>query len=62
MIEPRLWFSDPRFTDLEQQAYAVTPDGGLIYMQTPPEQVAPYLRVVPNWVEQMKRAVDEANR
>jgi serine/threonine-protein kinase len=61
-IEPRLWFSDPRFTDLEQQAYAVTPDGGLIYMQTPPERLAPYLRVIPDWVEQMKRAVDEANR
>jgi serine/threonine-protein kinase len=60
--EPRVWFSDPRFADLTEQAFAVTPDGGIIYMQTPPQQVAPYLRVIPNWVTEMKRAVDEVGR
>ncbi len=60
--EPQLWFNDPRFADLTEQAYAVTPDGGLIYMQTPPDQVASYLRVVPNWVTDMKRVVDEVRR
>ncbi len=60
--EPRIWFSDPRFTDLTEQAFAVTPDGGMIYMQTPPQQAAHYLRVIRNWVAEMKRVVDEADR
>ncbi len=58
--EPRPWFSDPRFTGTPGQSYTITPDGGLIYVQGPARQTAAFLRVVPNWVEQMKRAVDGA--
>ena len=36
--------------------------GGFIYMQGAADRPIPYLRVVPNWVEQMKRAVDAADR
>jgi serine/threonine-protein kinase len=59
---PRLWFSDPRFSDTPGLSYEVIGDGTLMYMQEPEQKPAAYLRVIPNWVEQMKRAVDEANR
>jgi hypothetical protein len=41
---------------------AVTPDDEVIYLQTPDRIDVSYLRVVPGWVDEMKRAVDEANR
>jgi len=34
----------------------------VVYVEGDEERPIPYLRVVPHWVEQMKRAVDEANR
>ena len=37
------------------------PDGRLIYVQADVEALVRALRVVPNWVTKMKRAVDEAN-
>ncbi len=60
--EPREWFSDPRFVDTPGQSYTISPAGGVVYLQGPEQQTAAYLRVIPNWVEQMKRAVDEANQ
>jgi hypothetical protein len=59
---PILWHSDPRFSDTPGSSYKVTRSGGLVYVQEPEQKPAAYLRVIPNWVEQMKRAVDEANR
>jgi eukaryotic-like serine/threonine-protein kinase len=53
---------DPRFADTPGWSLATTPLGELIYLQSPSENVGFYLRVIPNWVSQMKRAVDEANR
>ena len=38
------------------------PGRGVIYLRGAPERPASYLRVVPHWVDRMKRAVDEANR
>jgi len=57
-----LWHSDPRFSDTPGSSYEITPSGGLTYIRAPEQRPAPYLRVIPNWVDQMKRAVDTANR
>jgi serine/threonine-protein kinase len=56
------WYHDSRFSDTPGQSFTLTPDRRLIYVQAPERKPASYLRVIPNWVEQMKRAVDEANR
>jgi serine/threonine-protein kinase len=58
----RTWYSDSLFTSTPGRTYTVTPDGGVVYVQGPARRTGAYLRVIPNWVEQMKRAVDEANR
>ena len=56
-----LWGRDPRFSDTSGWSNRSTHDGGIIYVQAPAEVNAPYLRVVPNWVAQMKKAVADAN-
>ena len=53
---------DPRFADTPGWSLAFMPNGDLLYLQSPAENLGHYLRVVPNWVNAMKRAVDEANR
>jgi hypothetical protein len=53
---------DPRFADTPGWSHATTPLGELIYLQSPSENLGFYLRVIPGWVSQMKRAVDAANR
>ena len=58
----REWYVTPLLTESPGRTFTVTPDAGVIYVQGPPRRTGTYLRVVPNWVEQMKRAVDEANR
>ena len=60
--QPELWFSDPLFTQTPGDSHVVTHDGGILYMQRLGPNVAHFIRVIPDWVEQMKRAVDEANR
>jgi serine/threonine-protein kinase len=57
---PRRWFTDPRFSDTPGWSQHLTRNGELIYVQGPVRTGASYLRVVPNWVAAMKRAVDEA--
>ena len=63
---PRLvrkpWFNDPRQVRIQAGAFGLTPDGKVVYKQGEEIKPARYLRVVPNWVAQMKRAVAEANR
>jgi serine/threonine-protein kinase len=55
---PVMWATDPRFSDTSGWSNVPTHDGGIIYVQGP-EQASPgYFRVIPNWVAQMKRAVD----
>jgi len=56
------WGRDPRFSDTPGWSNRLSHDGGIIYEQGPEQTSAPYLRVVPNWVSQMKAAVDQANR
>jgi len=53
---------DPRFADTPGWSTAATPNGEVIYLQSPSENLGFYLRVIPGWVGQMKRAVDAANR
>jgi tRNA A-37 threonylcarbamoyl transferase component Bud32 len=53
---------DPRFADTPGWSTATTPNGELIYLQSPSENLGFYLRVIPGWVGRMKRAVDAANR
>jgi hypothetical protein len=56
-----LWARDPRFSDTSGWSNRPTRDGGIIYVQGPAETSVGYLRIIPNWVEQMKKAVDAAN-
>ena len=56
-----LWARDPRFSDTSGWSNRPSHDGGIIYVQAPAETSVGYLRVIPNWVAQMKAAVDAAN-
>ena len=60
--KPELLFADPRWADTPGWSHAVMAGGDLVYLQTPSENLGYYLRVVPDWVKTMKRAVDMANR
>jgi hypothetical protein len=59
---PTFWGKDPRFSDTSGWSNRPSHDGGIIYVQGPAETNAGYLRVIPQWVSQMKAAVDAANR
>jgi eukaryotic-like serine/threonine-protein kinase len=59
---PRLVHTDPRFSDTPGWSQRTTSAGDLIYVQTSARTSASYVRVVPNWVSQMKRVVDETKR
>ncbi|MGE0347559.1 MAG: protein kinase [Gemmatimonadales bacterium] len=52
----------PGFNDTAGQSFTITPDGRVLYVRGADDKAARYLRVIPNWTTQMKRAVDEANR
>jgi hypothetical protein len=56
------WADAPGFRDTNGPSFASAPGGGLIYMQGAVHRPIPYLRVVPHWVDRMKRAVDAADR
>jgi serine/threonine-protein kinase len=58
---PRPYFFDPRFADTPGWSHRAVSNGGMIYVQAPARSSATYLRVVPNWVEKMKRAVDSTD-
>ncbi len=59
---PKLWARDPRFSDTAGWSNRPSHDGGIIYLQGPPEVSGSYLRVIPNWVAAMKAAVEAASR
>jgi serine/threonine-protein kinase len=62
-VRNRGWWADaPQFRDANGPSFATAPGRGLIYMRGAIEKPASYLRVVPQWVDRMKQAVDEANR
>jgi len=56
------WVKEPGLVVEPGQDYQITRDGRVSYVRTAPDEPKHYLRVVPNWVAQMERAVDEANR
>jgi hypothetical protein len=60
--QPRVWFDDPQFIDTWLRSQVQTSDGGMIYLRGTGVNTASYFRVVPNWAQQMKAVVDEANR
>jgi eukaryotic-like serine/threonine-protein kinase len=56
------WARDPRFSDTSGWSNRPSHDGGIIYLQGPAQVSTGYLRIIPDWVAQMKLAVDAANR
>ena len=56
------WGRDPRFNDTAGWSNRPDWSGGIIYVQGPAQVSASYLRVVPDWVAQMKSAVAAANK
>jgi serine/threonine-protein kinase len=62
-VRNRGWWADaPQFRDTNGPSFAMAPGGGVIYLRGAVGRPASYLRVVPDWVSRMQRAVDEANR
>jgi hypothetical protein len=58
---PRVYFTDTLFADTPGRSSRPVSNGGMIYLQAPVRATGTYLRVVPHWVEKMKRAVDSAD-
>ncbi len=59
---PVMWATDPRFSDTSGWSNVPTHDGGIIYVQGPEQESPGHFRVIPNWVAQMKRAVDAGGK
>jgi eukaryotic-like serine/threonine-protein kinase len=59
-FQRRRWLAPPEFRTTAGQSYTLTRDGRLVYVRGSPERPVQYLRVIPNWVTRMKRAVDVA--
>jgi hypothetical protein len=59
---PEVLYADPRSAETPGLSLSVMPNRDLVYVQSPSENLGYYVRVVPNWVRDMKRAVDAANR
>ncbi|MFN8582882.1 MAG: hypothetical protein U0163_18155 [Gemmatimonadaceae bacterium] len=55
------WADAPDFRDTNGPSFAKAPGGGVVYLRGAIDRPASYLRVVPHWVDRMKKAVDEAN-
>ena len=60
IVERRHWIDAPGMVGTAGPSSMPTTDGRVVYLQGAPDVPVRYLRVVPNWVERMKRAVDEA--
>jgi serine/threonine-protein kinase len=59
---PEPWAQDPRFSDTGGWSNRPSRDGGIIYLQGPAETSGAYLRIIPGWVAEARRAVAEVNR
>jgi hypothetical protein len=59
---PELRIQDPRKGESPGWSMAITGDDRVLHPVSPDQTSVAYVRVVPGWVEEMKRAVDEANR
>ena len=58
----RPWLELPGFLETAGQSVTLAPDGRVVYVRGAEDTPVPYLRVIPGWVDRMRRAVDEANR
>jgi serine/threonine-protein kinase len=58
----RPWLKLPGFLETAGQSATLAPDGRVVYVRGAEETPVPYLRVIPGWVDRMRRAVDEANQ
>jgi hypothetical protein len=58
----RRWIDLPEFRSTAGQSLAASPDGKVMYVRGSAEVPVRYLRVIPNWVDRMRREVDAANR
>ena len=54
------WGRDTRFSDTPGWLNRLSHDGGIIYVQGPAQVTGTHFRIIPNWVAQMKVAVDAA--
>ncbi|MDX1579961.1 MAG: hypothetical protein R3266_15865, partial [Gemmatimonadota bacterium] len=59
---PELRFDDPRRGESPGWSLAVTADDRILHLVSPDQPSIDYVRVIPGWVDEMKRAVDQANR
>lgn len=59
---PTFWARDRRFSDTSGWSNRPDHRGGVLYVQSPEQASPTFLRVIPHWVTQMKRAVDAANK
>ncbi len=57
-----VWAEAPDYRNTNGPSFATAPGGGVIYLRGAADRPAAFLRVVPGWVDRMKKAVDEANR
>jgi eukaryotic-like serine/threonine-protein kinase len=57
----RPWVELPGFLETAGQSVTLAPDGRLVYVRGADDVPVSYLRVIPGWVDRMRRAVDEAN-
>ena len=55
---PEVVINDPRRADTPGWSLDPSPDGGVAYLRTPARAAVGYLRLVPGWVDDMKRRVD----
>jgi serine/threonine-protein kinase len=62
VFSPSDWVELPGLVSVAGQNDHVTPDGRVSYIRTATDEPKRYLRVIPNWVAHMERAVDEANK
>jgi serine/threonine-protein kinase len=58
----RPWLRLPGFLETAGQSATLSPDGRMVFAQGAGETPVPWLRVIPGWVDQMRRSVDQANR
>jgi hypothetical protein len=56
------WITLPDYVETAGQSFTLSRDGRVVYVRGSAEQPVRYLRVIPNWVQRMKQAVDEANK
>jgi hypothetical protein len=62
VVKRELFVRDPRFADTPGWSHASMPNGDVVYLQSPVDNLGYYVRVIPDWVRQMKRAVDGVSR